>query len=95
MLLGADAVLQSGRSAGPQVLQPLLLVQLCPLYVEFSARTGHRKGAQLVPSSPLVREQAENPGTLSGLKNACSQVKVGLSDQAFLRVAYSVLFPLP
>lgn len=49
-------------------------------------------GAQPFPSSCLSGEQAK---TRSELRNACSQVKAGLSDQAFLCVTSDVLFPLP
>lgn len=51
MLTSADAVLGSGRFAGPQRLPPLLFVQVRPLNVTFSARTGRRKGAHLFPNS--------------------------------------------
>lgn len=47
-------------------------------------------GAGMDPKSSLTTclfwEQTQNPGTLSDLSSAYSQARVGLSDQAFLRV---------
>lgn len=38
-----NVVPQSRQFAGLQMFQPLPFVQVCPLYVAFSARIGHRK----------------------------------------------------
>lgn len=66
------AQLQSRQFAGLQISQPLPFLQVCPLYVPFSARIGRRKSPTLPQLSAASLLKSKQTCCTAGRSAGCS-----------------------